>query len=99
MSSAGVGGLSAPPDGFSACYVVPHMLTQCLSHNFWPLFHDGQQHRESLDKYTKSVFDHNSPPGYSVVGYFLLSGQLSPTVRLVQPRHQGKGIVSLQEVV
>ena len=20
-----------PPDGFSACYVVPHMLTQCLS--------------------------------------------------------------------
>ena len=25
MSSAGVCGLSAPPDGFSACYVVPHM--------------------------------------------------------------------------
>ena len=21
----------SPPDGFSACYVVPHMLTQCLS--------------------------------------------------------------------
>ena len=20
-----------PPDGFSTCYVVPHMLTQCLS--------------------------------------------------------------------
>ena len=20
-----------PPDGFSACYVVPNMLTQCLS--------------------------------------------------------------------
>ena len=29
MLSAGVGGLSVPPDGFSACYVVPHMLTQC----------------------------------------------------------------------
>ena len=29
MLSAGVGGLSAPPDG-SACYVVLHMLTQCL---------------------------------------------------------------------
>ena len=26
-----VGGLSTAPDGFSACYVVPHMLTQCLS--------------------------------------------------------------------
>ena len=31
MSSAGVGGLSAPPGDFSACYVVPHMLTQCPS--------------------------------------------------------------------
>ena len=31
MSSSGVGGLSAPPDGFSACYVAPDMLTQCLS--------------------------------------------------------------------
>ena len=31
MSSAGAGGLSAPPDSFSACYVVPHKLTQCLS--------------------------------------------------------------------
>ena len=31
MLSTGVGGLSAPPDGFSACYVALHMLTQCLS--------------------------------------------------------------------
>ena len=30
MSSAGVGGLSPPPDGFLTCYVVPHMLTQCV---------------------------------------------------------------------
>ena len=31
MSSAGVGGLAAPTDDFSACYVVPHMLIQCPS--------------------------------------------------------------------
>ena len=51
MMLAGVGGLSAPP-GFSACYVVQHMLTP-VSRNFWPLLHGGQQHPESLDKYTE----------------------------------------------
>ena len=31
MSFTGVGDLSAPPDGFSTCYVVPQVLTQYLS--------------------------------------------------------------------
>ena len=90
-----MGGLSAPPDGFSTCYVVPHNV----SDYFWPLLHGGQLHPESLDKYTKKVLDHPPPPGYPVVGYSLLPDQLSSTVRLDQPRHQGKGIVPQQEVV
>ena len=57
------------------------------------VLHGSQQHPESVDKYTKRVLDHPAPPGYPVVGYSLIPGQLSSSVWLDQPKHKGNGAI------
>ena len=49
MSSAGVGGLSAPPDGLLAYYVNTMSLT-----TFWPLLHGRQQYPVNIT----NVYNH-----------------------------------------
>ena len=83
MSSAGVVGLSATLLLSMLCSNT-HVNTMSLT-------------TFAVNQYSKTVFHHPPAPGYPVVSYSLLSGQLSSAVD--QPRHQDKGIVPQQKVV